>query len=268
MEEQITIANDGDAELDAIELTQEELQAAIKIAKEAKLVSIRKAQYWERITAKSQYADLTFDDLIGALRQTRNAKGKPYVIDSDNERQVAQLCYYFAGDERFEGDLSKGILLMGGLGVGKSHLMSFFYHNKIMCYKMASCRKIEGDWNRWNPKNEVEDPIEFYSREITVAVNSNRYGHNQIGVCFDDLGVETCPSKRFGEEKNVMAEIILGRYESGLAYKFTHFTTNLPLTSNVPGQPGLKEKYGDRVLDRLKEMCNLIVFSSNAKSRR
>lgn len=259
MEEQITTTSDGD--LDAVELTEEELQAAIRVAKEMKLLQIRKEKYWEKVTASSQCADFAFEDLYSALKQSRNPKGKQYVIDSDNERQALQLCYYFAGDERFEGDLSKGILLMGGLGVGKSHLMSTFFHNQIRCYKMVSCRKIEGDWNTWNAKTEAQDPIEFYSREISVAVNSNRFGHQQIGVCFDDLGVETVPSKRFGEEKNVMAEIILGRYENGLNLQFTHFTTNLTLER-------IKVLYGDRVLDRLKEMCNLITFGSNAKSRR
>ena len=268
MEEQITTTNDG--ELDDIELTDEELLEAVRVAKECKLLAIRKSQYWEKITSPPNPVALTAESLITALAQSRNAKGRKYEIDADNERQVAQLCYYFSRDERFEGDLSKGILLMGGLGVGKSHLMSFFFHNQIRCYKMVSCRKLEGEWNTWNAKNETEDPIDFYSREITVAINANRFGHNQIGVCFDDLGVETVPSKRFGEEKNVMAEIILGRYENGIHHQFTHFTTNLTLSNggNPNAKPGIKELYGDRVLDRLKEMCNLIVFGSNAKSRR
>jgi DNA replication protein DnaC len=268
LEEQITTTNDG--ELDDIELTDEELLAAVKVAKEIKLLAIRKSQYWERITASTTPPVISAESLYSALEQSRNAKGRRYEIDADNERQVSQLCYYFAGDERFEGDLSKGIVLMGGLGVGKSHLMSFFFHNQIRCYKMVSCRKLEGEWNTWSAKNETEDPIEFHSREISVAVNANRFGHNQIGVCFDDLGVETVPSKRFGEEKNVMAEIILARYENGIHHQFTHFTTNLPLSNggNPNVKPGIKELYGDRVLDRLKEMCNLITFSTNAKSRR
>jgi DNA replication protein DnaC len=252
LEEQITTINN----YDEIQLTDEETAEALRAGREKKALDIAKKEYWNKITAEPIIYKYTAEALHGALENSITANGKKYVIDKDNEYQVEQLCYYFAGDARFNGNLSRGIMLMGGLGVGKSHLMSFFFQNQVRCYRMASCRQIEGRWNSGEP-----ELIEFYSRELGVAVNSNKFGHNQIGFCFDDLGVETVPSKRFGEEKNVMAEIIMARYENGVPYGFTHITTNLTADK-------ITALYGDRVRDRLKEMCNLITFSSTAKSRR
>lgn len=252
LEEQITTINN----YDDIVLTDEETAEALRVGREKKALDIAKKEYWNKITAEPIIYRYTADGVKKALANSINSHGKKYVIDADNEYQVNQLCYYFAGDARFNGNLEKGIMLMGGLGVGKSHLMSFFFQNQMRCYRMASCRQIEGRWNANEP-----EVIDFYSREIGVAVNSNKFGHAQIGVCFDDLGTETIPSKRFGEEKNVMSEIIMARYENNIPFSFTHFTTNLTADK-------ISALYGDRVRDRIKEMCNLIVFSSNAKSRR
>lgn len=80
-----------------------------------------------------------------------------------------------------------------------------------------------------------------------------------VTFCFDDLGTEY-NAKFYGNEANVMADIIHERYElfktEGL---ITHFTTNL-LRSEM------KEKYGDRILSRLEEMCNFITLGNGNDS--
>jgi DNA replication protein DnaC len=59
-----------------------------------------------------------------------------------------------------------------------------------------------------------------------------------------------------------MAEILLSRYDQFITKKMlTHLTTNL--TSSE-----IDEIYGLRVRSRLREMFNLIAFSSDSKDKR
>jgi DNA replication protein DnaC len=74
------------------------------------------------------------------------------------------------------------------------------------------------------------------------------------------LGTEA-NAKHYGHEKNVMAEIILNRYDNNLPYHCTHITTNLTADE-------IKAQYGTRVTDRIREMFNIIKFPVGAKSRR
>ena len=73
--------------------------------------------------------------------------------------------------------------------------------------------------------------------------------------CFDDLGTEN-NLKYFGNECNVMAEILLNRYDLFISKKLkTHITTNLSAIE-------IEKQYGNRVRSRLRELCNLIAFDN------
>lgn len=180
---------------------------------------------------------------------------KNYNVDSDNEAIVLNLCRYFTNDKTFDGDLNKGLLLVGGVGIGKTTLMQFFKRNQKFSYRLMSCREIESDFSL-----EGEKSVSYCSYNVQIATNSNPFGHQEIGFCFDDLGTEA-NGKHFGKEKNVMAEIILNRYDNQLPGHCTHITTNLTADQ-------IKAQYGTRVTDRMREMFNIITFASNAKSRR
>jgi DNA replication protein DnaC len=256
--EEKTIQSDSEA----IELTSEEMAEAIRVAKEKKLLEQRKREYWEKITAEPEKKSYTWEQLFVMIKNSRLANGKKYIIDRWNEEQIILLCKYFADDPSFEENgrsLSKGIILQGGLGVGKTHLMALFFQNQKASYAMVQCGYIENKWV--NAGKDDLDPIKYYSGLIPAAVNSNPFGHRELGFCFDDLGTETSPSKRFGEDKNVMAEILLNRYAYVKDYKYTHLTTNLTPTD-------IDLRYGDRIRDRIREMFNQITFDGDAKSRR
>jgi DNA replication protein DnaC len=261
LEEQPTKEND----FNHIILTDDETKEALRAAREQKHYLQRKIEYLNGLNQPKQVKTFTVEELRVIIRNSKLADGKKFIVDKDNQNEVDLLCLYFAGDIRFEAtedfSLSKGILLMGGLGVGKTHLMSFFTQNQKQSYKMVSCRQVENQWlEAGKVKDDPVDVIAKYTTAQPIAVNSSPFGHKEIGVCFDDLGTESIPSKRFGEEKNVMAEIIMGRYDNRMNEK-THFTTNLD-------PDGIQKLYGDRVRDRLREMCNVIMFDDNAKSRR
>lgn len=142
-------------------------------------------------------------------------------VDDSNVKIVQELCKYFTSDPDFNGDLKKGVLLSGGVGVGKTTIMKFFMRNQILSFRLQSCREIEAKFSEHG-----EQFIYASSFLVPVAINSDPFGHQEVGMCFDDLGTEA-NAKHYGKEKNVMAEILLNRYDNNLPNHATHITTNL-----------------------------------------
>jgi len=80
-------------------------------------------------------------------------------------------------------------------------------------------------------------------------------------ICFDDLGTEN-NLKYYGNECNVMAEILLSRYDIFIAKRIpTHITTNLSASE-------IETHYGKRVRSRMRELFNLIAYDNNTKDKR
>lgn len=232
----------------SIELTEEERDEALRLAREQKYFMFKRIEYSEKIKKQSVYKTYTALQLEEFFKMH-------LVIDEQNDYVLKQIFLYFSGDNNFEGDLNKGIFLMGTVGTGKTSIMHFFQQNQIHSYRMESCRNIEEKTSQ-----DGDEHLRNCSYNIKIATNANHFGHQEIGLCFDDLGTEG-NSKHYGKERNVMAEIILNRYDNRLPFNSTHITTNL--TSKE-----IKERYGSRFTDRIKEMFNIIKFDVNAKSRR
>jgi hypothetical protein len=242
---------------DEITLTEEEASEALRLGREKKYLQQLKDEWHQKIKSKPVHRQYSAEELFSALKATRSAAGKRYVIDRDNENQVNQLCLYFSKDARFVGDLDKGLLLMGKNGTGKSHLMAFFMQNQNFSYSMVTTRAVENMWIN-ETKEEAGTTIHKYSNLLQISQNSNRFGHTLIGFCFDDLGSESVPSKKYGEEKVVMTEVLLNRYDSKLPFNATHVITNLDAD-------GIDKLYTIRVRERFREMFNMITFEGSSR---
>lgn len=146
---------------------------------------------------------------------------------------------------------NKGIILSGPVGCGKTSLMFLmnYFSSQGHCYKIKPCRDIA---------------FEFAAKGYDALVPFTKKEHKQNRLtpyCFDDLGTEK-QIKHFGNECNVMAEIILSRYDSFIHEKsITHVTTNLSASE-------LEAYYGDRVRSRMRQMFNLIAFDVQSKDKR
>lgn len=243
-------------------LSDEEKAEALRQAREDKFYRLEKERYWDGVLAEPEFRQYTAMELRSLLTASKSPTGKSFVIDKDNDQQVEMICRYFARVTAPDIDLNKGLALLGNVGVGKTHIMAFFFQNQLQSYVMVNCRKIEGLWvEEASMKDKpAQGVIARYSGLIQGAVNSNPFGHIQLGICFDDLGTETSPSKAYGEEKNVLAEILMNRYET-MPFSQTHVTTNLSAHD-------IGLKYGTRLRDRFREMFNVITFPNEAKSRR
>ena len=176
------------------------------------------------------------------------------IIDTDYPI-VYKLIAYFLKDEpscfQYGINVNKGILLTGPIGCGKTSLMTLMKHlapigNK---FSVKPCRDISFEF--------IQDGYQI----IHKYSNGKLYQSEPRTYCFDDLGTEN-NLKYFGNECNVMAEILLSRYDLFISKKLlTHITTNLSATE-------IEKHYGNRVRSRLRELCNLIAFDNVAKDKR
>lgn len=174
--------------------------------------------------------------------------GKEFRLFKKDEPLLFKLCNYIIADKekcrKFELDPAKGILLTGPVGCGKTSFLKLLRylvpHQKE--YQVIPCRNIAFAFHHLGYKT-IED-----------------YGNSSY-ICFDDLGVE--PVGRFyGQDCNVLGEILLSRYELFLNHKVrTHVTTNLNAGE-------LEERYGTRVRSRMRQLFNLVSFDEKTNDKR
>jgi len=148
-------------------------------------------------------------------------------------------------------DLSKGILLSGPIGCGKTSIMHLIrpFASSSSDYKIKTCREISFEF----AKNGFE-AINHYTQK-------QNYQSRLTAYCFDDLGTEQ-QIKHFGNDCNVLAEILITRYEEFVENNsVTHLTSNLS-ASEIEGL------YGNRLRSRMRKMFNLISFNSNSNDKR
>lgn len=188
-------------------------------------------------------------------RHGRQAYGPHFAIDETDYPVVHRLIAYFVRHEpeaeRLGIDLNKGLLITGPVGCGKSALM-------------ALMRTVPAPPHQFTIRPCRDVSFELLEEGYKVITRYSKLSYNSRGpriYCFDDLGAEQ-NLKYFGNECNVMAEIILSRYELFTSQgMLTHITTNLQASE-------IETHYGNRVRSRLREQLNLVAFSKSSRDKR
>lgn len=168
---------------------------------------------------------------------------------------IYKLIAYFLKDEatcfQYNINLNKGILLSGPVGCGKTSLMN------LMKYLTATEHKFFV-----KPSHDIS--FEFIQDGYQIIHKYSKgklYESEPKIICFDDFGTEN-NLKYFGNECNVMAEILLSRYDLYTSKKLQrHITTNLSASE-------IENIYGNRVRSRMREMFNLIAYDKTIKDKR
>lgn len=162
--------------------------------------------------------------------------------DAENIEFLKNIVNYFGGGET-KLDKSKGLLIRGGVGVGKTSILRLIQKWLPRDQKFA-----------YNPCNQV---VGEFNANGELGIKDFKQKRDRL---FDDLGAED-KGMHFGNKVETMEKVILARYDylksTGM---ITHFTTNLV-------NEEINEKYGKRAYDRLREMCQLINWNAATSKR-
>lgn len=131
-------------------------------------------------------------------------------------------------------DKSKGMLIMGNPGEGKTYA--------VKTPRMVSATELALDYQAYG--------IQMIKDKINAMIN-----YENLNVTIDDLGLEP-RVKNFGNEIKPIEWVILQIYSIN---QTADKPIKLWLTTNYNIE-SLTEIYGERVVDRLHEMCDIVVL--------
>lgn len=254
---------------DDVELTPEETEAALELARREKHVRLenqRRKALAEKVKAdvlrmwspKEMWEYARQRGTI-ALRDRSGDQSAEFRATKEQVPVVKALSLYFTCSPEFESldpalynsvelpfSLQKGIWLWGNPGVGKTLIMGMFSRNKRLCYRLLQCPKIVSSFTV-----DGFEAIKQYSRKWPEPIGASNFYQSEIGICYNDLGTESMRAKSYGNEINVMEHLMLDTYENHVPFFHRHVTTNLTFDQ-------VKECYGERVKDRIRECFNII----------
>lgn len=222
---------------------------------------MREAEYWEEVNKTPTPVEMSPQTLKEyVLRAFAEAFHKQFVIDESNSEIFNILLWYFSSSQHlFEGNIEglsrkKGIALYGAVGCGKTAMMKMFRSNPFQSYSVRGCSEISN-----LVEQQGSQEAEYFMDKI--GTSRNIFRHFNLGICFDDLGLEPNETVYYGNRKRIMEEIIWTRYHKDLPFNMTHITTNL-------NAEDIHSRYGERIASRMNEMFNFISFPDNSPDRR
>jgi len=133
----------------------------------------------------------------------------------------------------------KGVLIKGDKGTGKTLLLKLI----SKAYEIIH-----------NEPPYMISAIEFnlmYQKEGAAKILDHKTG----AMFIDDIGAEPQAANNFGSRIDPISTLLFLRYEARMK---TFCTTNLTIDE-------LKERYGDRLADRFKQMFVVITFKGESK---
>jgi hypothetical protein len=170
-------------------------------------------------------------------------------LDRDERVQDASLPY---ASEKW--DLSKGLLIIGEYGSGKTLILDFL-------------RQVKGKFDISGRHTTAYEICREYEHE---QKNKGHEGYQDIlksrCLFIDEVGDEPAVSKSYGNEENVIYRTLKLKFDLIERQKEKD---KVFITSNL-SIPEFRERYGDRLFDRIKGCMNILILGTgeNHKSKR
>lgn len=169
-------------------------------------------------------------------------KGTQLIIDEANKEVFGQIALWYAADNRFKGDLAKGLLIRGSVGTGKTKV----------CEAMAECmHKVENKITKIVHSLDLQRLYSTQGDEEIELLKKRKF------LIIDDIGCEQVETKYYGNLIEPFIDLFDYRYRND---KITIITTNLK-----PSE--IKTRYGERIYDRMRETLNDLVLDGTSKRK-
>ena len=175
-----------------------------------------------------------------------------FALIAEQKEYYEKITKYF-NKEDGELDIKKGLIVCGTVGTGKT--LSFRIMQKVFgSINIVSTRHIIREY--------MADGVKVLDRYGRKSFSENERGNIElkkpIHYCFDDMLLEEVNAKFYGNNQNIMAEILLDRYDMFVRHGMkTYATTNGDMKL-------LEDNYGTRVRDRIREMCNIVSLTGKS----
>lgn len=169
-----------------------------------------------------------------------------FLIDKYNEPVIKQLYFYLKLDNSFDGDLQKGVMLMGKYGCGKTIILESIV---VMYNTIIRELHIQRPLLKFIKSTDLletlkEKPIKSFSL---------------FPLVIDEFGREPKQIMDFGNLRSPVIELLCERYDIGA---WTHGTTNFTLDTLYA-----ENQYGRMTGDRLKSMFNFIELKGDSRRK-
>ena len=195
-----------------------------------------------------RYAPYNLDVALKAVEHIGKKLEPNFRLTKDVGPIYEQLIKYMHADESFNGDLTKGVLLSGATGTGKTLAMRI-----MSIYSTIDGIKIVHNQQLYDIEYCVEHTSTCINEFVKNGYEGLEYYRRVRSLCIDDMGSEVEIAKYYGNNLDVIGYIINERYLNNL---LTFGTTNL-------SEELLTKKYGERIVSRMHEMFNLVVMKGN-----
>lgn len=201
--------------------------------------------------AKSAPTLVEASEILNIVTAVGKEMNPGFMINAEQEFYYIDLFNYFRGaDGRL--DLNKGLLICGPVGTGKTFSMRLF-QKMTRAFGIVTTRHIIRDYFAEKVPSTI---IDKYGRESFYKSSMGVIDKKKPQTwCFDDFGLESVSVKNYGNEQNILEEIMLDRYDLALSCGMkTIVTTNL-----TPEM--IEQNYGLRVRDRFRETMNYLTLT-------
>lgn len=177
---------------------------------------------------KEQFLDIGNRLVFDSMNNNDN-----YVILEENRSLINQLFYYLIGSAKFNGNLKRGILIIGNYGNGKTTLLkiigSIIEGNSNKIIEFLSCQNLH---------TKIDDIEKYYKKPLIL----------------DELGKEVFEVNDYGTKRKPIIELLDQRYLNGA---FTLSSANYNLDT-------FNEMYGGYIAERIEEMFNIFVLKGKS----
>lgn len=208
------------------------------------LLSLLNRQVHQAITTRFSLADRDpkeLEDMLLTCYKAEVVKRRMQMIqDSTTEERVRKAAKWLSGKHK------TGLLIYGAAcGTGKTTLANAMCNlvNYLFDSVYSQDRKTVYRTSAINLVKMYSNNPEQYKRMVSQEL-----------LFVDDLGTEPVNIKIYGNEFSPVTELLYNRYDW---QRWTIVTSNL-------SDEQLKERYGTRIDDRLREMFDRILFQGNS----